>query len=67
DNIMCRSIHVVLTLRRTANVKQVHCPHVGPTGGMKCVNELYNEGYFNDQALFGSPQGETFICPRKHH
>ncbi|PVH70810.1 hypothetical protein DL98DRAFT_617937, partial [Cadophora sp. DSE1049] len=32
DNVVCRSIHVVLTLVRP----QVHCPHVGPTGGMKC-------------------------------
>lgn len=45
--------------------KQAHCPHVGPTGGMKCVNEPYNDGYFDDADLFGHPQGKTFICPDK--
>jgi hypothetical protein len=39
-----------------------HCPHVGPTGGGKCVDVLYNDVYFDDQALFGSPPGDTFIC-----
>ena len=42
---------------------QVHCPHTGPTGGGKCVNEPYEEGYFTtDEALFGRPAGQNFIC-----
>ena len=36
--------------------------HVGPTGGGKCVNEPYNEGYFDDVQLFGQPEGQTFMC-----
>ncbi|KAI9786480.1 MAG: hypothetical protein M1839_006940 [Geoglossum umbratile] len=60
DNIVCRTIHLVL-----AGVRPVaHCPHVGPTGGGKCVNYNYELSYFNDQALFGDPRGETFQCPR---
>ena len=42
---------------------QAHCPHVGPTGGGKCVDEPYEEGYFtSDEALFGRPAGQNFIC-----
>jgi len=58
DNIACRSIHLVLTQVRP----DVHCPHVGPTGGGKCVNAPYAERYFSDESLFGSPSGETFVC-----
>ena len=36
--------------------------HVGPTGGGKCVNEPYNEGYFDDVQLFDRPEGQTFMC-----
>lgn len=32
---------------------------------MKCVDEPYNDGYFDDAALFGMPLGTTFICPEK--
>ena len=39
--------------------------HVGPTGGGKCVDWPYNEGYFDDELLFGNPTGQTFICPKK--
>jgi hypothetical protein len=42
---------------------QVHCPHVGPTGGMKCVDADYTESYFDDPPLFGAPEGKTFKCP----
>lgn len=65
DSVVCRWIHTVLTQVRP----DVHCPHVGPTGGMKCVNEPYNEGYFDDATLFGLPEGDAFICPqkKKHH
>ncbi|TGO29942.1 hypothetical protein BPAE_0009g00380 [Botrytis paeoniae] len=42
----------------------VHCPHVGPTGGMKCVDDDYNQGYLaDDLALFGS--NDAFRCPGK--
>ncbi|AEO60050.1 hypothetical protein MYCTH_2308868 [Thermothelomyces thermophilus ATCC 42464] len=58
DNIVCRSIHVVLTQVRP----DVHCPHVGPTGGGKCVDEPYPANYFSDKALYGQPTGETFMC-----
>jgi hypothetical protein len=80
DNIVCRTIHLVLTQVRPevsshphqarvssakadANVlKQVHCPHVGPTGGSKCVDLAYPLEYFTDQALYGDPLGDTFTC-----
>ena len=42
---------------------QVHCPHVGPTGGGKCVDIVYNVDYFDDEQLFGGPRGSTFTCP----
>ncbi|KAF7889135.1 hypothetical protein EAF00_009435 [Botryotinia globosa] len=58
DNIVCRLAHVVLTLVRL----EVHCPHVGPTGCMKCVDYDYNQGYLTDDlALFGSH--DAFRCP----
>ncbi|KAL2352482.1 hypothetical protein BJ546DRAFT_1064216 [Cryomyces antarcticus] len=59
DNVVCRTIHVLLARIRP----DVHCPHVGPTGGGKCVDADYNDVYFDDQALFGQPEGETFVCP----
>jgi hypothetical protein len=61
DNVVCRSVHVIL-----AQVNpNTHCPHVGPTGGGKCVDESYNEGYFNDAELFGRPLGDVFKCDAK--
>ncbi|KAF7935332.1 uncharacterized protein EAE97_008239 [Botrytis byssoidea] len=58
DNIVCRLVHVVLTQVRP----EIHCPHVGPTGGMKCVDYDYNQGYLaDDLALFGS--NDAFRCP----
>ncbi|KAG7001359.1 hypothetical protein G7Y79_00032g067120 [Physcia stellaris] len=45
----------------------VHCPHVGPTGGGKCINEPYEDGYIlSDEALFGKPAGQNFVCGGKH-
>ncbi|KAL8951846.1 MAG: hypothetical protein Q9222_002194 [Ikaeria aurantiellina] len=41
----------------------IHCPHLGETGGGKCVDVEYNEGYFDDQALFGEEEGQNFMCP----
>ncbi|KAH0537939.1 hypothetical protein FGG08_005389 [Glutinoglossum americanum] len=58
DNIVCRTIHLVLTTVRP----DVHCPHVGPSGGGKCVDYPYQLEYFTDQAVFGDPQGQTFQC-----
>jgi len=78
DNIVCRSIHLVLTQVRpdvsflrlcetprpdwTDQAPQVHCIHVGPTGGGKCVDVKYPENYFADETLYGEPAGETFMC-----
>ncbi|KAJ7114935.1 hypothetical protein C8R44DRAFT_629759 [Mycena epipterygia] len=61
DNVVCRLIHVLLTKIRP----EVHCPHVGPTGGGKCIDVVYNDVFFNDQALFDSPLGESFHCPSR--
>jgi len=58
DNIVCRSIHLVLTQLRP----EVHCPHVGPTGGGKCVDIPTPLEYFLDQPLYNNPEGETFMC-----
>lgn len=58
DNIVCRTIHIVLTQVRP----DVHCPHVGPTGGSKCVDYAYPLEYFTDQAVYGDPVGHTFTC-----
>ena len=41
---------------------QIHCPHVGPTGGGKCVDKPYLDKYFDDERLFGRPTGTTFVC-----
>ncbi|GAB1312614.1 hypothetical protein MFIFM68171_02824 [Madurella fahalii] len=58
DNVVCRTIHLVLTQVRPDH----HCPHVGPTGGGKCVDVEYPQDYFNDEELYGDPVGETFMC-----
>ncbi|KAJ6570578.1 hypothetical protein DFH09DRAFT_1153830, partial [Mycena vulgaris] len=58
DNVVCRGIHVLLTKIRP----EVHCPHVGPTGGGKCIDVAYNDVYFNDEFLFNAPLGTTFTC-----
>lgn len=57
DNVVCRTLHVQLARLRPS----VHCPHVGPTGGGKCVDVKYNDVYFDDRELFGST--DMFICP----
>ncbi|KAI7785265.1 hypothetical protein LA080_007549 [Diaporthe eres] len=59
DNVWCRALHVRLTPLRP----DVHCAHVGPGGGGKCVDVPYNQAYFDDEALFGDAPGETFVCP----
>jgi hypothetical protein len=40
----------------------VHCPHVGPSGGGKCVNIDYVDAYFNDLKLFGT--STPHLCPQ---
>ncbi|KAK6533812.1 hypothetical protein TWF694_002741 [Orbilia ellipsospora] len=57
DSVVCRSIHIVLTLVRP----DAHCPHVGPTGGMKCVDYPYLTRQFDDERLWGST--DLFRCP----
>lgn len=46
-------------------ILQIHCKHVGPTGGGKCVDASYNDKYLDDEALFLSPPGTTFVCDGK--
>ncbi|KAH6847224.1 hypothetical protein B0I37DRAFT_139729 [Chaetomium sp. MPI-CAGE-AT-0009] len=58
DNIVCRSIHLVLTQVRPDH----HCAHVGESGGGKCVEVSYPENYFADETLYGEPPGQTFMC-----
>jgi hypothetical protein len=41
NSVQCRSIHLSLAAIRPA----YHCPHVGVTGGGKCVNIDYNSLY----------------------
>ncbi|KAJ7243022.1 hypothetical protein C8J57DRAFT_1192059 [Mycena rebaudengoi] len=59
DNVQCRFIHLLLAAIRP----EVHCAHVGPTGGGKCIEVEYNEAFFNDESLFGEPLGQPFNCP----
>lgn len=57
--MVCRLVHVKL-----ADVNPgLHCPHVGPNGGGKCVDEGYIDGgYFADEELWGLGLGEAFRC-----
>jgi hypothetical protein len=41
DNVLCRNQHATLTQLRP----EVHCPHVGPSGGGFCVDTPYTD-YF---------------------
>ncbi|KAK0614685.1 hypothetical protein B0T14DRAFT_540036 [Immersiella caudata] len=58
DNVVCRSIHLVLTQVRP----DIHCAHVGPSGGGKCVGT--GGDWFADEALYKDPLGETFTCKK---
>lgn len=58
DTVVCRVIHLILTQVRP----DVHCPHVGPTGGGKCSAIGYSTDYFSDTELFGIPEGSVFTC-----
>ncbi|CAK4032316.1 Hypothetical predicted protein [Lecanosticta acicola] len=58
DNIACRTIHLILTVVHP----EVHCPHVGPTGGGKCSEIDYSVDYFDDDKLFQAPVGSVFTC-----
>ncbi|KAI4241323.1 MAG: hypothetical protein L6R40_004629 [Gallowayella cf. fulva] len=59
DTVNCRQVHLLLARIRP----DTHCPHVGPTGGGKCVDVQFEDGYLDDQVLFGQPQGQNFVCP----
>jgi len=41
NTVICRSLHTILTAFRP----DVHCPHAGKTGGMKCVDTPYSSFY----------------------
>jgi len=57
DTVVCRYLHVTLA-RADPNV---HCVHVGPTGGGKCVTYPYMNKYFlDDVQLFGNEH--SFKC-----
>ncbi|KAK6508742.1 hypothetical protein TWF506_010819 [Arthrobotrys conoides] len=56
DSVVCRSIHIVLTITRP----DAHCPHVGPSGGMKCVDYDYKTRQFDDERLWG--RTDLFRC-----
>ena len=56
DNVICRTLHVRLAKLRP----DVHCVHVAPSGGGKCVDIEYNQVYFDDEALFGG--NDAFTC-----
>ncbi|KAF3928787.1 hypothetical protein ABW21_db0205574 [Orbilia brochopaga] len=57
DSIVCRVVHLML-----AQVDpEEHCPHVGFSGGMKCVDYPYEKRLFDDISLFGT--ADRFICP----
>ncbi|KAF7198261.1 Bifonsecin B biosynthesis cluster protein A [Pseudocercospora fuligena] len=58
DTVACRIIHLLLTKVHP----DVHCPHVGPTGGGKCSPIEYSKDYFDDDQLFGVPVGSAFTC-----
>ncbi|KAI9841627.1 MAG: hypothetical protein M1837_000474 [Sclerophora amabilis] len=59
DTVVCRAIHIILTEARP----DVHCAHVGPDGGGKCIDTSYAAKYTDDESLFGEPVGTTFKCP----
>ncbi|KAL8996873.1 MAG: hypothetical protein Q9169_003725 [Polycauliona sp. 2 TL-2023] len=59
DSVTCRQIHLLLTRIRP----DIHCPHVGPSGGGKCVDVQFDDGYLDDETLFGKPSGQNFVCP----
>ncbi|KAI5357278.1 hypothetical protein Slin14017_G122870 [Septoria linicola] len=58
DTVACRIIHLILTQVRP----EIHCPHVGPSGGGKCIPIQYSIDYFDDYQLFGVPEGSAFTC-----
>ncbi|WWC58717.1 uncharacterized protein I303_101261 [Kwoniella dejecticola CBS 10117] len=53
DNLVCRHLHVpMLPLR-----PEVHCPHVGPTGGDMCISRDY------DQVVLDSHFPQGWLAP----
>ncbi|KAI9749501.1 MAG: hypothetical protein M4579_006846 [Chaenotheca gracillima] len=61
DTVACRGVHIILTSVRPDD--QIHCPHVGPSGGDSCLDVSYAAKYEDDAELFGTPVGDTFKCP----
>jgi hypothetical protein len=43
NTVACRTIHVLLIPFRP----EVHCPHIGPTGGGKCIDQPYQQKWFS--------------------
>ncbi|KAK6503766.1 hypothetical protein TWF481_008772 [Arthrobotrys musiformis] len=57
DTVTCRIVHLML-----ADVDpDDHCPHVGSSGGGKCVEYPYYDRMYNDAPLFGDRL--RFQCP----
>ncbi|RVD85083.1 uncharacterized protein DFL_003414 [Arthrobotrys flagrans] len=57
DTVTCRIVHLML-----AEVDpDDHCPHVGPSGGGKCVEYPYYDRLYNDGPLFRD--NLRFRCP----
>jgi len=49
NTVVCRLIHQLMTIFPPPSVgANLHCPHVGPTGGGMCVDMPYSEFYTND-------------------
>lgn len=44
NSVVCRQFHSLLAIARP----DIHCPHSGKTGGMKCFDHDYNEYYSID-------------------
>jgi len=44
DTVTCRLLHTILTAVRP----DYHCPHVGKTGGGKCIEFPYEDHYIHD-------------------
>jgi len=51
NTVVCRELHVILTQVRP----DFHCPHVGPTGGGKCIFHTYDEWLNTTYVAFPDP------------
>jgi len=60
NTVACRQLHAILAQLRP----DIHCPHIGPTGGGKCIDQdWYGDNYspFFDESFFGK------MVDRHHH